>query len=302
MTRSSIPTTMGLQAAVRANVGKAESQGIDLSLNLNHSFNKDWWISGIGNFTYAVSKYTVYEEPVYPDAPWKQHTGHSLKQTYGYIAERLFVDDDEVRNSPVQFGDYRAGDIKYLDLNGDGKISELDQAPIGYPTSPEIVYGFGLSSGYKKLDFSFFFQGLARESFWIPQQNNWNKGIVNTTPFLGGQSALLKAYADDHWSEDNRNDYALWPRLSPVSVENNTQTSTWFMRDGSFLRLKSVELGYSLPERIVSKAKMSNLRIYFSGTNLLTFSKFKMWDPEMAGRGLDYPVQKVFNFGIQLSF
>jgi TonB-linked SusC/RagA family outer membrane protein len=293
MTRASIPTTMGLQAPIRANVGKAESQGVDLSLNLNHSFNKEWWISGMSNFTYATSKFTVYEEPAYPDALWKSHVGYSLNQNWGYIADRLFVDDDEVRNSPTQFGEYLAGDIKYLDLNGDGQITELDQAPIGYPTSPEIVYGFGLSTGYKKFDFSFFFQGLARESFWISS---------NTSPFINHQRALLKAYADDHWSEENRNDYALWPRLSADDVQNNNQTSTWFMRDGSFLRLKSVELGYSLPERITSKAKLSNLRIYFSGTNLLTFSKFKMWDPEMAGNGLNYPVQRVFNLGIQLSF
>ncbi|MDR0845135.1 MAG: SusC/RagA family TonB-linked outer membrane protein, partial [Tannerella sp.] len=209
-------------------------------------------------------------------------------------------DDGEVRNSPEQFGNYMAGDIKYMDLNGDGKITELDQAPIGYPTSPEIVYGFGASMGYKKFDFSFFFQGLSRESFFISQVTNDTQ--TSTAPFLNGQSGLLKEYADDHWSEDNRNQYALWPRLSTSSVDNNTKTSTWWMRDGSFLRLKSVELGYSLPERIISKLWMSNLRIYFSGTNLLTFSKFKMWDPEMAGNGFNYPVQRVFNFGIQAAF
>jgi hypothetical protein len=167
-------------------------------------------------------------------------------------------------------------------------------APIGYPASPEIVYGFGVSTGYKSLDFSFFFQGLARESFWL----NYSA----TSPFIDGQRALLKAYADDHWSEDNRNAYALWPRLSSTVIDNNNRTSTWFMRDGSFLRLKSVELGYSLPSKLFSRAKMSKFRVYLSGINLLTFSKFKLWDPEMAGNGLDYPVQRVFNIGLQLSF
>jgi TonB-linked SusC/RagA family outer membrane protein len=301
MLRSSIPRTMGLQVNQEANVGEAESKGVDISLNIQHSFNKDFWIQVMSNFTYATSKFLKYEEPAYSDAPWKSRVGYSLNQNWGYIAERLFLDEDEIKNSPTQFGQYMAGDIKYLDLNKDGQITELDMAPIGYPTSPEIVYGFGASTGYKSWDFSFFFQGLARESFWIDYSA--------TSPFIDGQRALLKAYADDHWSEDNRNAYALWPRLSPTVIENNSPVlnnnrvpTTWFMRDGSFLRLKSVELGYTLPEKLFSKAKMSNFRVYVSGTNLLTFSKFKLWDPEMAGSGLDYPVQRVFNVGLQLSF
>jgi TonB-linked SusC/RagA family outer membrane protein len=300
MTRSNIPTTMGLTAGVSANVGKAESKGIDIALNLNHAFNKEVWIQGMGNFTYAVNKYTVYEQPDYPDAPWRSYVGYAINQPYGYIAERLFIDEEDVRNSPTQFGEYMAGDIKYMDLNGDGKITSLDQAPIGYPASPQIVYGFGLSSGYKTLDFSFFFQGLARESFMMSQYDGW--GNVDTNPFIGGQSALLKAFADDHWSEDNRNEYALYPRLSEGGVENNKQSSTWWLRDGSFLRLKSVELGYTVPRRITDKAAMSRLRIYVSGNNLLTFSKFKMWDPESGGNGMGYPVQRVYNAGIQIEF
>jgi TonB-linked SusC/RagA family outer membrane protein len=295
MERADIPTTMGLETTVKSNVGEASSKGVDLSLNFNHSFNAKAWISAMANFTYAASKYTVYEEPAYPDAPWKSHVGYSLKQYWGYIAERLFVDDAEVANSPTQqFGTYMGGDIKYKDLNGDGKINELDMAPIGYPEDPEIVYGFGMSSGYGPFDFSFFFQGLARESFWIDP--------VKTAPFINGQNALMQAYANSHWSEENRDIYATWPRLSPTTVENNTQPSTWWMRDGSFLRLKSVEFGYSLPQQISSRIYLSQLRIYFSGTNLLTFSKFKLWDPEMGGNGLQYPVQKVFNLGVQVSF
>ena len=302
MDRAFIPSTMGLQAATRSNVGKAAAHGVDVSVNMNHSFNKDAWISGIANFTYATSEFKVYEEADYPDAPWRSRIGYPLTQTWGYIAERLFVDDEEVRNSPTQFGNYKGGDIKYKDLNGDGKITELDMAPIGYPRTPEITYGFGLSSGYKDFDLSFFFQGNARTSFWLTTYNDFGRGIVDVTPFIGGQQGLMEAIANSHWSEANRNVYAMWPRLSTTHIENNSRTSTWLMRDGTFLRLKSVELGYTLPVHIASKAHMSNLRIYFSGTNLLTFSKFKLWDPEMGGNGLGYPVQRVFNMGIQLSF
>ncbi len=309
MTRYSTPATMGLSAQPQANVGEAESKGIDVSLDYNKMISKDLWMQGRLNLTYATSKYLVYEEPTYDDAPWKSRVGHQIGQQWGYIAERLFVDDKEAANSPRQnFGEYGGGDIKYHDVNGDGQISTLDQVPIGYPTTPEIVYGFGFSVGYKKLDFSAFFQGLARESFWI--------NVGATAPFTSYaytdaeagsgiiyQNQLLKAYAESHWSEENRDLYALWPRLSTGSAgnSNNAQQSTWFMRDGSFIRLKSVELGYTLPDRLLKRWE-ANLRIYFSGTNLLTWSKFELWDPEMAGNGLGYPVQKVFNLGMNVSF
>ena len=303
MTRSATPATMGLSAQPQANIGEAESKGIDLSVDFNKIINPNLWIQGRLNLTYATSKYLVYEEPTYDNAPWKSRVGYKIGQQWGYLAERLFVDDEEAANSPKQnFGEYGGGDIKYHDVNGDGQITTLDQVPIGYPTSPEIVYGFGFSAGYRNFDLSAFFQGLARESFWI--------SVSNTAPFLTDassgtiyQNQLLQAYASDHWSEDDRNLYALWPRLSTGSSgnDNNSQQSTWFMRDGSFIRLKSIELGYTLPNRWLKK-KDASFRIYFSGTNLFTFSKFKLWDPEMAGSGLGYPVQKVFNLGVNVSF
>jgi hypothetical protein len=143
---------------------------------------------------------------------------------------------------------------------------------------------------------------LARESFWIDLTDDLANDRIGTAPFIDRQGALLKAYADDHWSEDNRNLYALFPRLSETHITNNEQTSTWFMQNGAFLRLKSLELGYTLPVKATKKVGVSNLRVYLSGTNLLTFSKFKLWDPEMGGNGLGYPIQKVYNIGFQLSF
>ena len=116
------------------------------------------------------------------------------------------------------------------------------------------------------------------------------------------KNALLQVYADDHWSLDNPDVYALWPRLANKSISNNTQQSTWFMRDGSFLRMKSLEFGYTVPANKMARTGIKNLRLYFSGTNLLTISQFKLWDPEMAGNGLGYPIQKVYNLGLQISF
>jgi hypothetical protein len=215
------------------------------------------------------------------------------------------MDDAEAANSPTQFGEYGAGDIKYRDINGDGKISSQDLVPIGYPTVPEINYGFGLSVGYKGIDASFFFQGSAHQSFWLNLSGN-----NNIQPFLDsnsgdgliGQNAVLQQIADSHWSEDNQNLYAFWPKLANYAVPNNTQTSTWFMQDATFLRLKSVELGYTLPQNLTKKIAITNLRIYLSGTNLLCWSPFKLWDPEMAGNGLGYPLQRVINVGLNVGF
>jgi TonB-linked SusC/RagA family outer membrane protein len=291
--RMDIPVTLGLQAHPSANIGKANGGGVDVSLDYSKSFSKDFWTVVRGNFTYASSKYEVYEEPDYGLTPWRSHKGQKIAQEWGFVAERLFTDDEEVKYTPKQFEDYGAGDIKYKDINGDMLIDDSDMVPVGYPKTPEIIYGFGLSFGYKNLDFSAFFQGSARSAFWI--------SASKTAPFLG-ERALLKYYADNHWSEGDRNIHALWPRLSDYEIVNNTKQSTWFMRDGAFLRFKTAELGYTLPKRWSEKVKLSNMRIYTSGTNLLVLSKFKMWDPEMAGNGLAYPLQRVINIGINVEF
>src|SRR5690554_1161847 len=295
MTRSSIPNTMGLTATPRANVGEAPGKGVDLTLEYQKIWNKDFWTSARANFTYATSQYDVYEEPEYNE-PWRSRVGLSLNQSTGFIAERLFVDDEEAASSPPQYigtSDYGGGDIKYLDVNRDGRITDADRVPIGHPTVPEIIYGFGFSTGYKGLDFSVFFQGSGRQSFWID--------AAATAPFIN-EAQILKDYADSYWSEENQDVYALWPRLSPTLNSNNITRSTWFMRDGSFLRLKQMEFGYTVPEKITERMKMSNLRFYVSGSNLLLFSKFKMWDVEMAGNGLGYPNQRVINFGLNFTF
>lgn len=299
--RADIPNTMGLWQTPNANLGKAKSHGVDFSLDYNKYFTKDMWLQLRANFTYAANEYVEYEEVEYPGAPWKSRIGNPIAQQYGYIAEGLFVDDEEVRNSPVQFGEYGAGDIKYRDVNRDGVISELDMVPIGYPTDPEIVYGFGASYGFKNFDFSVFFQGLARESFWI-DYDRVSPFFDNSSTDARENNQLAKFIADNHWSETNRNIYAEWPRLSDTSVENNAKKSTWFMRDGSFLRLKQLEIGYTLPHRLVSKAGLKNLRVYFTGNNLFCFSKFKEWDVEQAGDGLKYPLQRIYNIGLNLTF
>ena len=303
MSRSSIPNEVGLTAAVQANVGEAKSQGFEMMMDYNKTFANEMWLTLRGNFTYASSKYHVFEEPAY--APHNKHlsrVGNAVSQEYGYVAERLFIDDYEVANSPAQFGSYLGGDIKYRDINGDGVITTQDRVPIGAPTTPEVIYGFGFSYGYKGVDLSAFFQGSARSSFFI--------NPVNITPFAndvdsrytGMQNGLLQAIADSHWSERNRDVYAFFPRLSSELVPNNNYTSTWWMRDGSFLRLKSVELGYNLPTKLLDRFKVGNLRLYANASNIMSWSKFKLWDVEMGGNGLGYPLQRVYNVGLNVGF
>lgn len=305
MQRADIPNTMGLQAAVYGNIGQARSKGIDIQADYKQAWASGLWASARANFTYSTGKYDVYEEPTYPES-YRQHPGRSIRQTWGYIAERLFVDDEDAANSPSQaaFGSqYGGGDIKYTDVNGDGVITNADMVPIGYPTSPEIIYGFGVSLGHKGFDFSVFFQGLGRESFWIDATSaystKYNK--YGTAPFVNN-GQLLKAYSDSHWSEDNRDIYALYPRYSAYENHNNTQVSTWWMRDGSFVRLKQMEFGYTLPQKLTNKIHIDNLRVYFQGNNLLCWSKFKLWDPELAGEGFNYPIQRTFNIGVNVTF
>ena len=294
--RSNIGPTLGLAVIPSTNFGQAESKGMDMSVNYNENFGDNWFVNFRGNFTYSTSKILKYDENYYPpELEYLYRKGNSIAQNYGYIAERLFVDDQEAANSPRQFGTYGGGDIKYRDVNGDGVITSLDQVPVGYPTSPEIIYGFGGTLGYKDFDFSLFFQGSARSSFFINPRN--------ISPFVtngGAQNGLLDVVANDHWSEDNRDVYAFWPRLSNNFIDNNNQTSTWWMRNGAFLRLKSVELGYNVPKSFTEKYRISGLRLYANTTNPVVFSQFKLWDPEMGGNGLGYPVQSTYNFGILL--
>ena len=298
-TRQNVPSTMGLMTIPQSNLGVAAGKGIEFELKYQKSFNRDLWLVANGNFTYATSRYRKVEEPDYSNTPWRSLVGRKINQMEGYIADRLFIDDEEVRNSPVQnFGDAgqtMAGDIKYRDINNDGVINSDDLVPIGYPTTPEIIYGAGFSMGIKRMDISTFFQGSARSSFML--------NVSAITPFVNnGQRALLQYIADDHWSEHNRSFNSFWPRLSENVIQNNAQNSTYWLQDGSFLRLKTAELGYTLPERLSYRSRIKSLRVYLNGTNLWVWSKFKLWDPEMAGNGLGYPVQRVYNVGVNIIF
>lgn len=307
--RSDISTEMGLWNESLSNVGKANGKGIDVSIDYKHNFTPELWLIGRGNFTYAKSTFKYYEEPNYEQlgASWLSRRGNAISQQWGLIAERLFIDEADIQNSPRQdFGEYLPGDIKYKDINKDGVINEMDRVPLGYPTTPEINYGFGFSAGYKNVDVSLFFQGSARSSFWIdasamsPFARRTRKDENEKTLVM--ETGLAQFIAENHWSELTQNPDAYWPRLSTSVINNNVQRNSKFMQNGDFLRLKSAEIGYIIPKSLSNKLGLNSCRVYASGTNLLLFSNFKLWDVEMGGNGLGYPLQRVINLGLNLTF
>ncbi|QBR12979.1 TonB-dependent receptor [Sphingobacterium sp. CZ-2] len=287
LSRQTIPDYLGTSGTtIYGNLGSVKAKGIDISLDYFKSFNDHTNLTIKGTMTYASNIVTSYDEPEFMRAKNLKQEGHPINTLLGYDAERLFIDHAEVLASPLQQigGFITAGDIKYRDFNGDRIVNSDDRIRMGYPTTPEIVYGFGPSFQYKRFDISMFFQGAARSSLMM---NGFH-------PFgTSDQRNVLQFIADDHWSPSNPNIYAAYPRLSKLDNPNNTAASNYWLRDAGFLKLKNMEMGYTY----------KFLRFYASGQNLLIFSKFKLWDPEEGGgAGLKYPTQRVINMGIQMTF
>lgn len=289
MRRNIVPAESGITGDLRpyANLGKVKNQGVDLNIEYNKAFSRDLIVSLKGSFTYAKNTLLEADEPSYPEEEaYRSEIGKPLNRYTGLIAMGLFKDEADVENSPEQTfsPNLKPGDIKYKDLNGDGKIDSNDMTEIGDPTVPQIVYGFGGSVQYKSFDFSVFFQGVAKTSLMMQ----------NIHPFTSDQTTLLDFIAKDYWTEENPNPNAEYPRLiSNLDSHNNFMNSTYWLRSAAFLRLKNVEIGYTY--------KVA--RLFISGQNLLTFSPFKHWDPELGGgKGLTYPNLRVATIGLQLTF
>lgn len=291
--RGTVPAFIGTASTkVYGNLGEVTNHGVDLSIDYTQPIGSDYTISAKGTFTYAHNEILKMDDPDFIQYPNISRVGHSVNSFLLYEAQRLFIDQNEVRNSPDQLlgGEVMAGDIKYINQpdaygNYDNVINSNDRIYAGYPEVPEIVYGFGISAQLKHVDLSIFFQGVGRTSLVMSGFHPF--GINNNV-----KRNVMKFVADDYWSEQNQNIYAKYPRLSVVEYGNNIAPSTYWLRDASFLKLKNVEIGYSFKK----------FRVYLSGTNLLTFSNFKYWDPEQGGgSGLKYPTQRVFNIGFQMT-
>ncbi|MEG0807310.1 MAG: TonB-dependent receptor [Alistipes sp.] len=287
------------------NVGSMRSEGIDGNFSYTHKFNKSLMCTLRGNFTYAYTEVLKYDEAANA-LSYRMNQGYKFEQNRGLLALGLFKDDADIANSPSQYGqELMPGDIKYKDVNGDGIVNDDDIVPIGNTTKPELVYGFGLSAQWKNFDFSILFQGTGKTDFVMEG--------YSVFPFIAGEVGnILSAVSDpnNRWisreiSGDpatERTD-ATFPRLAYGSRENNYKWSTWWLRDGHFLRLKNLEVGYTLPKTFTRKFKVEKARVYFLGYNLACWSPFDWWDPETASKdGSAYPIQKTFTFGVNVNF
>lgn len=287
MQYSSIPSYIGfLGLTPYANIGKVDNKGLDASLEYNKSFNRDFDLSVRGTFTYAHNEVKAIDEG-HLMFPYQSLIGKPINSIKGLVANGLFESEEDIAGSAKQdYGDVRPGDIKYQNMNGDDKVDDNDMTVVGKPTIPEIMYGFGASMRYKNWDFSFFFQGAASVDIAMSDMHPFaDNALVGLN--------IAQYIVDDHWSEVNPNPHAKYPRLSATWNTNNTQNSSYWMRNGSYLRLKNVELGYTF----------KRLRAYVTGQNLLTFSPFKYWDPELgSGNGLRYPLMRTIKLGVQYNF
>lgn len=313
--RNTVSGVAGFQQNPYQNFGKVSNKGFDASFDATHNFGHTR-IGLRGTFTLAKNRIIEMDE-VPREMAYQNLTGTRIGQVDAWIAERLYTEDDfDVTSSPstgantytlkqnlpqlgVGFGSVRPGNIKYKDLNGDGLIDNNDwtrHVPNTETTVPQIIYGFGLNFEYKGFYFSPFFQGAAAASAYL------NPTVMLPFAASDPQTTSAKSFALDRWSVDNPNPNALLPRLELTPNSNDNRRSTWWLRDASFLRLKNVEIGYNISEKALSKLHIKALRIYLLGQNLAVWDDVKFWDPEQGGNVGNYPIQKTYNVGMNLTF
>ena len=302
MERKYLPSIVGLGSNPRANVGKVLSEGFDGNFAYREKINKVD-ITVRGNITY--SKNTILEKDEENNVyTYQMERDYRVNQAKGLIALGLFKDYDDIRNSPRQdFGTVQPGDIKYKDVNGDGVVNDGDKVAIGATTRPNMIYGFGISASWKGLDVNVHFQGAGKTSFFIdgPTVYAFSSGEWgNILADVAGSNRWIEHEISGTMSTENPN--ASYPRLSYGGNNNNYRQSTYWLRNGSYLRLKTLELGYSIPKPLVNKIRFNNIRLFLRGSNLLTFSSFKLWDPELgSSTGTEYPLAKSFTLGLSVN-
>lgn len=304
MTRHFLPLITGLESAPRANVGAVKTRGFDGNFELKEKVGSVG-ITLRGNITYSKNEVLERDEEnkVYP---YQYDRGYRVDQQKGLIALGLFKDYDDIRNSPRQdFGVVQPGDIKYKDVNGDGVINGGDRVAIGATRRPNLIYGVGASLTWNQFDFNFHFQGAGKSTFPI-----YGKSVFAFSENDWGN--VMKGMFEDRWVDAetaaqlgiqaNENPNAPYPRLSYGGNGNNQQGSTFWLRDGRYLRLKNLDIGYNIPKNITNKFHFNDVRIFIAGSNLITWSKFKLWDPESTQpRGEEYPLTRSVTMGLSVN-
>lgn len=303
--RQSISNIAGYSgAAIYANLGEMNNHGVDASVEYNSRIGNAE-VRVFGNVTYSRNKVVFSDEPS-RKYDYQRSTGKKYGEFTGYISEGLYVDEKEVDSRAEQkFGVVQPGDIKYKDLNGDDVVDAYDWKYLDKSWFPDWLYGAGFSVNYKNFDFAMFFQGVENVGImangsWI-SGNSGEAGGVGVVPFsgIGQYPNNTLAIVEDRWTKENPRQDAYYPRLSVASLSsNNYQSSSRWLKDGSYIRMKQVSIGYTVNSSRLKNAGIGTLHFYLSGQNLLTFSKFKLWDPELGSNGAKYPITRIITFGV----
>ena len=298
------PPSLGGHYPAYINDGTFDNRGFELVLRHRNRIGK--FSYGVtGNLTFARNR-ILSKQQADNTLPWKNVLGSSLGALWGLKSDGLYQTEEELANAPKPIGvQPRLGDIKYVDINGDGAITADDYVRIARSRMPEMMFSLSLDADYKGFDLSVQLQGAALCDRML--QATWNNGVADqtplTVPWYGNYDNAPLYLVEGAWRPDNTN--AEYPRLSVTksSAGNNAQVSDFWKRNGAYLRLKNVVLGYTFPKRWMNRIGIDNLRIYFSGNNLLTATEFRWIDPESANVPTGYyPQQRTFTFGVDLSF
>jgi TonB-linked SusC/RagA family outer membrane protein len=310
--RQSISSVGGYSlSSIYANMGEMQNKGVDGSIEYNDKFGKSVRLRLFGNFTYAKNKIIYADQPKRTNA-YQQWEGHRFGEFTGYSSQGLFVDQNDIDKSAEQkLGSalIQPGDIKYRDLNGDGTVDANDWSYLDKSSFPALLYGLGFTVGVKRFDISIFLQGVSDVGIMANGSGiagiNGAAGGVGIVPFAGiGQyPGNVLSNVTSRWTKDNPVQNVDYPRLSVSNQSsNNYQNSTRWLKDGSFCRLKQASIGYDLGIPALKKAGIAGLYFYAAAQNLFTFSKFKLWDPELGSSGATYPPARTITVGVRAQF
>lgn len=306
--RESVPFESGLSEMLPfANIGSMTAWGVDGHGAFSHRFNKDMGFTARANFTLARNRIDYWEQAGV-NFPYQSWTGPPYGIHRGLIAEGLFKDEEDIKSSPKQtyMDNVMPGDIKYKDVNGDGVINDDDIVPLSHSNIPEIQYGFALEFNYKNFRISALLEGVKDVEYFM--------GGAGYYPFSGGSEGNILSLVTNQknrWTPESfsgskatENPNARFPRLNYGHNENNNRNSTFWLADGSYVRLKNVEIAYAIPQHIVNKTKVFNsLTFSLVGDNLHVWDKVKLWDPGQASKnGAVYPLQRRYTLQLYATF
>jgi len=288
-----IPSTIGISNLPTINAGIVDNKGFEAVLTLQKNFARSGYFVR-ANYTFSRNKIIEMAEPAYTGRAWAARTGTRIFEHQGLSAIGLFKDWDDIASSPTQhFGPVQPGDIKYLDLNGDGQIDDQDHGFLGRVPIPERMAGVAVGFNYHGVDLSVLFQGAFGGTVYY--------GGGATYPF-SRFSGVLSEVQGNYFSADNPDVNALFPRMTSNDNANNYRISDFWHRKSDYVRLKNVEIGYTFPKLLTKRVGVSQARIYLNGINLMTWSSIKTFDPEIPDGTGGYPQQQIYNLGFNFTF